>query len=348
MSTVSEVVTTTIEIKDAAVSQDGFGVPLIAATHSFWSDLVRTFEDASELLAAPLSVPATHIIYLKAAALKAQQPSPTTFKVGKRSGGTGSAITAELAAIRAADPDFYALLTDTNLKADVAIVAAWAETEKVMYFPLAPDDEVKTADDTDDIGTVLSAAGYHRTIPLYHHVAAQQAEAAWVGRMLPKAPGSANWANKSLVGVDTSPLSPTERATLTTKNVNYYVAIKSVGFTLHGVAASGRFIDITLGNDWFDSRVTERIVGVLANSDKVPYTDNGAELLRAQVVGQILEGISAGVIDGDSPWSVTVPLVAAVNPADKIARRFPNLKYRYVLQGAVNKVAVDGTVLIAL
>jgi hypothetical protein len=347
MSTVSEVVTTTIEIKDAAVSQDGFGVPLIAATHTFWPELVRTFEDADELLATPLNVPPDHDIYQKAVALKGQTPSPTSFKVGKRSGGTGSAITAELAAIRTADPEFYALLLDSNEKADVAVAAGWAETQKLLYFALAPDDEVKTAD-ADDIGTVLSAGGYNRTIPVYHHIPAQQAAAAWVGRMLSKAPGSANWANKSLAGVDTSPLSPTERATLTTKNVNYYVDIKGAGFTLHGLAASGRFIDVTLGNDWFESRVTERIVGLFANSDKLPYTDNGAELFRTQVVAQILEGISAEVIDGNEPWSVTVPLMAAVNPADKIARRLTNLKYRYVLQGAVNSVGIAGTVLIAL
>jgi hypothetical protein len=70
--------------RDAAVSQQGFGTPLIAAAHNFWPETVRTFGALAELVTPPLNVPVTHPIYLAAKALKAQQPSPAQFKVGKR------------------------------------------------------------------------------------------------------------------------------------------------------------------------------------------------------------------------------------------------------------------------
>jgi uncharacterized protein DUF3383 len=438
MSTESEVVTMSIEIKDAAVSQQGFGVPLIAGYHTYWAERVRTFSDPDEMTVAPLSMPTTHPIYLAAKALKSQRPTVEQFKVGKRLGAvthtvrltpstpiagevfslkvdgvavsvtadgtptvaeiTGALTTAitaltdvtatdnttnvsvagdtagklhaytelssnlafkdltanpattiqtDLAAIRAYDSDWYALLLDSNSEAEGLAAAAWAESQKVLLFLSTADTEVTDGGVSNDFGSDLKTATYHRAIILWHHNPSQYAAAAWVGRMLSKTPGSATWANKSLSGVDKSTLSDTQRAALKAKNVNYYVDVKGVGFTLDGRAASGRYIDITHGQDKFDARVSERIVGMLANNDKVPYTNKGAQLARAQVEGQILEGIGDLYIDGTSPWSVTVPLVADVNPNDRIARTLPNVKFNFVLQGAVHKVNIIGTVRVA-
>lgn len=439
MSSASEVVTLEIEIKDAAVSQEGFGTPLIAGYHTYWSERVRTFSEPDEMTVAPLSMPTDHPIYKAAVALKSQRPTPPQFKVGRRIGtvthtvrltpstpvagevyslkvddqevsvtadGTptvaevtaalATAITAlagvtatdntsnvssagdtagalhtytelssnlaikditanpsttiqtDLAAIRAYDADWYGLLLDSNSEAEILAAAAWAETQTVLFFASTADSEAKDGNVTNDVASDLKSAGYHRTVLLYHHVPSEYAAAAWAGRMLPKAPGSATWANKSLAGVSKSPLGDTERGVLKGKNANYYVDVKGIGFTLDGRAASGRYIDITHGMDWFDARTAERVVAMLANNDKVPYTDKGAELVRAQVLGQILEGITNTVIDGDSPYSVTVPKVADVNPNDRIARTLPNVKFAFVLQGAVHKVQISGTVRIAL
>jgi hypothetical protein len=439
MSSVSEVVTVTIEIKDAAVSQAGFGTPLIAGHHTYWPELVRTFSDADEMTLAPLSMPTTHPIYRTALALKSQNPCPPQFKVGKCAGvtqqtvaltpstpvsgevfslevdGVAVSVTAsetptiaeitaslaieindvpnvtatagattvtvvsdvateshrfenlspnltfkdntpdstpgiatDLAAIRAYDADWYGLLLDDSSDAVITAAAAWAEAQTVILFVNPSDSEIKSGSVTDDVGSDLQTAGYNRTVTLFHGKPAQCAAAAWAGRMLPKAPGSATWANKSLAGVDKSPLSDSDRGVLRGKNVNYYVDVKGIGFTLDGRAASGRYIDITHGIDWFDARVSERIVALLANNDKVAYTDKGIELVRAQVLGQILEGISATLIDGDAPYSVTVPKVADINPNDRTGRVLPDVKFSFVLQGAVHKVLIYGTVRTAL
>jgi hypothetical protein len=439
MASASEVVTTTIEIKDAAVSQEGFGTPLIAGYHTFWPELVRTFSDPDEMTVAPLSMPLTHPIYLAARALKSQKPCPPQFKVGKRAGtithiaritpntptpgevykldvnGSALSVTADesssvseitgeiadamtalsgidaadasthvtatsetpgeipryenlssnlayqdmtadpttgiatdLAAIRAYDADWYGLVLDSNSKAEILAAAAWAESQRVLLFVSSADSDTKDGAVTDDVMSNLMTAGYHRTVWIYHHKPSQYAAAAWAGRMLPKAPGSATWANKSLAAVDKTPLSDSERGALKAKKGNYYVDVKGVGFTLDGRAASGRYIDITHGMDWFDARVVERIVAMLANNDKIPYTDKGVELPRVQVQGQILEGIASTLIDGDSPWSVTVPKVATINPNDRTARTLPDVKFAFVLQGAVHKVQIVGTVRTAL
>jgi hypothetical protein len=438
MSAVSEVIETQIDVRDAAVSQQGFGTPLIAASHSFWAETVRTFSELVELVTPPLNVPTSHPIYVNARALKAQKPSPAQFKVGKRTtlatqimkltptvlpaGSTysfaldGIAITASVAAagtvaqactaialaittaapaglgavasatqvtitattpgarhtfsatstnlgyaettvdpgiasdldaIWAADTDWYGLVIDSNGAAEILAAASWAETQIMLFFPTTTDAACKTAA-TTDVLTQLSAAGLTRTIPLWHHRAAEQVGCtAWAGKMLPKAPGSANWANKSLALVDVSTLSDDERGHLKAKNGNYYVSVKRIGFTLDGRAASGRFADITHGIDWFEARLQERIVSLQANNDKVPYTDAGIQLIRSQVDAQILAGITATIVDSAQDWWSSVPAVADVDPNDKALRLLRNVRFQFVLQGAVNKVLINGTVLVA-
>lgn len=438
MSTVSEVIETQIDVRDAAVSQQGFGTPLIAANHTFWPETVRTFSELIELVTPPLNVPTTHPIYRNAQALKAQRPSPAQFKVGRRASAgtqifkitptvaaagstytwridateltasvpaagtvaqactaiaatitastglgvtavgaatavtvtastpgarhTFAAITANLAyaettadpgietdlnVIWAADSEWYGLVIDSVGAAEIMGAASWAETKTMLFFPTIQDDACKTAA-TTDVCSQLAAAGLQRTIPLWHHRGAEQcACTAWAGKMLPKAPGSANWANKSLALVDTSPLSDDERGHLRAKNCNYYVSVKRIGFTLDGRAGGGRFADITHGIDWFEARLQERVVLLLANNDKVPYTDAGIQLVRSQVDAQILAGITATIVDPQQSWWTSAPAVVDVDPADKAARLLRNVKFQFVLQGAINKVLINGTVLVA-
>jgi hypothetical protein len=439
VSTTTEVIETTIEIRDTAVSQQGFGTPLIAAAHDFWPERVRTFSELAELVTPPLNVPTSHPIYLNAQRLKSQQPSPSQFKVGKRdslaaqtfelvptidpAGGTytftidgveleyvlapagtlaaactgiAAAITAapeladitatatatkvtlagdtdgvrhsffcesaniaysdttvdpgiedDLNAIWAADQAWYGLLIDSVSGQEILAAANWAETLPMIFFATTQDAGCLGSGDTD-VCSQLKASTLQRTIPLWHHRASEQcAGAAWAGKMLPKAPGSANWANKSLAAVDVSKLSDTERGNLKAKNCNYYVSVKGIGFTLDGRASGGRFADITHGIDWFEARLEERIVLLMANNDKVPYTDAGIQLIRGQVDAQILAGITATVVDPAQTWWTSVPAVADVDPNDKIARLLRNVRFQFVLQGAVNKVLINGTVLVA-
>jgi len=440
MSTTSEVIETQVDIRDAAVSQQGFGTPLIAAAHDFWPERVRTFSELVELVTAPLDVPLTHPVYQQAKALKGQTPSPTQFKIGKRdtlaeqefeltpsvaaegsdyefavdgvdleatvaaAGTVAQACTAiaaainahvdladvvavagatevtvtgqtdgvrhsfscstgnityadittdpgiedDLNAIWAYDADWYGLAIDSVGAQEILAAASWAEAQETMlFFATTQDADCKTAA-TTDVLTQLQAATLHRTLPLWHHRASEQwACTAWAGKMLPKAPGSANWANKSLSLVDMSTLSDTERGHLKAKNGNYYVAVKRIGFTLDGRAASGRFADITHGIDWFETRLQERVVSMMANNDKVPYTDSGIQLVRSQVDAQILAGITATIVDPAQDWWTSAPAVADVDPNDKVIRLLRDVRFQFVLQGAINKVLIRGTVLVA-
>lgn len=436
MGAEDEVLTHDVEVQDATVTRTGFGIPLIAANHSFFAERVKAFNDADELLASPYNVPTDHVIYESAVRIKAQNPTPPTFKVGKLLGaitftveltpsapsagevysltadgedisatadgtpllsevctalatalsavadltadgssGTkvvvtgdtagvmhaledlssnlslkdttaepGTTLATDLAAINAADSDWYTLHLANGGEASINAAAAWVESAKKLFVAQTSDTLVATSD-TTDVASDIKTAGYHRTGVLFHHrPVTQQAAAGWEGRMLPKLPGPATWANKSLAGVDKSPLDATQRGQLAAKNCNYYVDVRGIGFTLHGMAGSGRFLDLTAFLDWFDAGIKDRIVLLQANNDVVPYTNKGIELFRAQVLGQIQEGISLQLIDGEQPFAATAPKVSEVSSSDKSARLLPNVGYNFVYSSGIHKVKIKGLV----
>jgi hypothetical protein len=436
MGAETEIITHTVTVADATVSRFGFGIPLIAGHHTYWPELVRTFEQADDMTVAPFNMPTTHAIYIAAQKLKSQNPCPPEFKVGKLTGaithsveltpttpaagevfsllvdGQAVSVTADstptlaevctalataisalvdvtatgastkvtsngdtaglvhsyealtanlsitevtalptpppatdLAAIRAFDGDWYLLLMTDGGEASINNVAAWVETQRAIYIPVTSDAGAANSGNTTDIASDLKLANYNRTGILYHQrPMTQQAGAAWGGVMLPKLPGPATFANKGLAGVDVSPLSAGQRDALKAKHANYYVSIKDLGFTLHGMAASGRFFDVTAAIDWFDVGIEDRIILLMRNNDVIPYTDKGIEVVRAQVLGQVMEGIALGIIDGEQAFSVTAPKVGDVNPVDKGNRVLPDIRYSYFLSGAIHSVKVVGIV----
>lgn len=434
MGAETEVITHTVTIQDASVSLFGFGIPLIAGYHTYWADLVRTFNDADEMTVSPLNMPKTHAIYLAAKKLKSQTPSPPSFKVGKLTGipvetieftpttpGIGEVFTvtidgvavtftadatptlaevtaglttainaltgvsatdgttkvtvistvaglshaytglsanlkqqnttaiasptvsAELANIKAADGDWYGLAVITTGKLNIADVAAWVESQRVIYLAQSADNDVVAAG-SSDIASVLNTAGYTRSSVWWHPNNGEHLDASVLGALLPKLPGPVTFANKGLAGVTRGLYDATKRGFLKTKKANYYQDIKGLGFTLYGWAASGRFLDVTVAVDWFDVGIENRIVTLLRNNDVVPYTDKGIETVRSQVLGQIQDGIALGIIDGAQPYAVTVPKVATINPVDKSNRFLPDVRYNYVLSGAIHSVKVIGIV----
>lgn len=346
MGTELEIVRLDIEIRDQVAQQTGFGVPLIAAVHALWSPRVKTFGSLEELTAAPNNVPTSSEVYRAARAVLQQKPGVRKFKIGKLA--ADPPIAEELGAIAAFDNEWDALVLAEQTDGAILGAAEWIETQKRIMVATTTSADVIDAGATDDIGSQLQALGYKRTALIYHHVPAQHAAAAWAGRVLPKDVGTVTWANKSLTGVEKSTLTTEQRQTLRLRNVNYYVDVKTLGFTRVGVTSGGRYLDIVQGMDWFDARATERIVGLFARNDRVPYTTKGIELLRSQVEAQVLEGIRLNIIDGEQPWAATAPLLTEIDPADKIARTLPRLRFNFVLQGAVHDVGIEGTVLVAL
>lgn len=87
------IVSVTITTGTSAVSQAGFGVPMIVGYHAEFADLVRTYDAADGLTALTSDgFSSSDPIYLAAQALLAQNPKVSEFKVGKLSTSTTQTV----------------------------------------------------------------------------------------------------------------------------------------------------------------------------------------------------------------------------------------------------------------
>ena len=253
-------------------------------------------------------------------------------------------IATDFAAIIAEDLAFYEVGLDSESEAQTLALAALVETQKMIYVPHTIDSEVAVAATTTDVGSDLKAAGYARTALINANHSGQYGGLRWGGLMLPKDPGSASWAYKSPAGFTVSTLTAAQVAALDGKNVNHYTVEGGLSVTRKGYSASGEFLDVTRGSDWFQARLQERIFGLLVSNDKVPFNVAG-DLFRAEILAQLEEGRKRNVIapdTEDTPWVITVPEVVDISAANKALRNFPGLEFSAFLANAVHTVQITG------
>jgi len=258
---------------------------------------------------------------------------------------TDPGIAADLTAIETVDPDgWYALLLDSNSEAEVLAAAAWIEARKKIFLCNTTDSEVVDNTVTDDVMSDLQSFAYARTACIYSQARMLNwSGAAWAGNRLPADPGSSTWAFKTLAGVQVDGnLTGGQVAVIESKGGNVYRTIAGVNVTTFGITSSGEYIDVTRFIDWLDSRIKERIFGVLINNAKIPYTDTGVDLMRGQVLAQLFQGITVGGLAADPAPVVTAPLVADIDPADKAARILPDIFFQATLAGAIHQLVISG------
>jgi hypothetical protein len=129
------------------------------------------------------------------------------------------------------------------------------------------------------------------------------------------------------------------------KNVNHYTNVAGLSITRPGEAASGQFLDITRFVDWLTARIEESVFALIANSAKLPYTDQSVDLVKGQIYARLLDGVAVGGLVKGS-ISVEAPLVADVDSADRADRILPDVSFGGQLAGAVHTVVIQGNLTI--
>lgn len=168
MSEIADVVNVTVNVADIKITKTGFGIPLIfdLFASSIFPERVRSY---SNLTTVAADFATTSKVYKCANAIFAQERAPTTIKVGRQDSGDAS-ITTALGVINDEDSDSYCIVTPYKLKADLLLIAAWAEANQKIFLCSSEDADVITNADTD-IATALKDASYNRTAYKHHHQA---------------------------------------------------------------------------------------------------------------------------------------------------------------------------------
>lgn len=159
----NDIVSLTITVQDKAPTQQGFGTPLLFGYHTAWPDRVREYADADEMLDDGFS--ADHYLYKAAQAVKSQNPSPDTLKIGRRA----TALTQVVNIIPTSTEEGFVYKTSVN-GTDIEYTVGEEETVKDVVEGIEPlveavtgisstEDDTKIVATTETAGTVLSYSG---------------------------------------------------------------------------------------------------------------------------------------------------------------------------------------------
>jgi hypothetical protein len=247
----------------------------------------------------------------------------------------------ELAVVNDEDSDWYGLLVvDSQSKATILNVASWTETQRKIATVQTADSEVLDPTVLDDVLSSLMDSSYARTNGIYHRAigGVEWLAVGWQAGRLTSQPGSDTWAFKVVAGVKVDKLLTSQQNAIEKKNGSYYTREAGLPTTFEGHSGSGEYMDTIRFIDWVFARMRERVMGVLANNPKVPFTDTGVDVMRSAIMSVIQQGITAGGFAPTPEPTVTAPLVKNVDPALRIKRTLPDVSWTAQLAGAIHRM----------
>jgi hypothetical protein len=349
MASLSQIVNVNIALSTTSVPRGVFGVPMIMAPLSTFTERVRVYMDYNSAVEDGLPEKVLKAL----SAVFSQTPRPQMCKVGCLDADVSASTLAEqLTAIQSEDPNWYGFALTERTPALQTAAAAWAETQTKIFFTASAEADITDASKNDDLLSTLAANSYLRTAVIVDKYADEQyLEMAWMGRCFTIAPGGESWALKQLSGVKASPWSATEQQTIQKKGGNTFERYApQIYLTTPGKAVGGEWIDIVRFRDWLADYIQTSLSTLMINRNKVPYTDGGISLIVNNLTSSLLEGQRVGGIapdevdaDGNNVkgFIITYPRSVEVPFQDK-ADRILNLSFSARLAGAIHLTNING------
>lgn len=337
MATLNQIVDVQITRETKIPTQRGFGTPLILGDSDRFAadERVRTYTSIEQVVA---DFTAGDAEIQMATDMFSQTVRPPQIKIGQREAGDAS-WTAALNAIEGVDSDWYGLVTESRVEADILEIAVWVEARIKIFLALTSDDDAKNGV-AGNVLEDLNAAAYDRSSGWYSGDADNHLTAGLVGLQLPKDPGSTNWAHKTVNGITFDDLSATQQQNIESVKGNQYIRVAGLNVTQFGTMASGEYIDVIRGADFIQARIQELVFFELVNSEKIPYTNDGIAQIENRLREALQLGVANQIINDD--FTITVPDVADVSVIDKGNRFLPDVEFEATLTGAINKTQIRG------
>jgi hypothetical protein len=257
----------------------------------------------------------------------------------------GTGFAAELAAMKAElGEGVYGLLIDGYSQTEIALAAAFALSNDMVFLGQSADDEILT-NQTDDVATALATASNSRAAVCVSRYMTGELAAAWLGRQLGQTPGSSNWAMQQLEGVPADVFTDAAHAFARGKHALTYTTTRGEAHTWDGWAASGRYFDITHGVDALKADIETRVYQVILNTEKLPFNETGRTMVQSAMEGALVAAEGPIGVPGliEPGWTVTPPDLRNYSSVDKAARIMRPFLFNAVMTGAVNSVGIAGT-----
>ena len=256
-------------------------------------------------------------------------------------------LAADLSAILAADRDWYGLLLDEQSSDMIMAAAAWTQSRRKLFVAQSADSACADGASESDVISLLMAEGYTHTVAVFYP--ATGASNGWIaagilGSRLPDDPGSDTWAFKTCPGVAARDITTSQHEAVLAKNGNTYETVGGVAIFYPGKTPSGEWADITRGIDWLVARMGERLFAAQVGSRRIPYTQNGIDLVASMVRAQLSEGQRVGFLDGAVQPVVNPPRIGDISTEVRATRALPAVTFNAKVAGAIHELTVTGSV----
>jgi hypothetical protein len=248
----------------------------------------------------------------------------------------------------AGSESWYGHTISSRVQADIESVAAWTESSGEHLFISQSADATYLAGTAGNVGLVLQAAGYDRSVgPLYHLVSSGSAngyaDVAWASKCLGAdldAPGGRLiWAYQSLDGITYDAITSAQATAIWAANGNIYGRNKGLSFTSQGTLASGEYVDVQTTVDWIKLRLEEDVVAAFVGANVIPYTDAGIAQIQAVIKDRADLGVTYGHFAAEPAPVVTVPKVSSLSASTRQSRVLQATLTAY-LAGGIQKLTL--------
>lgn len=316
----------------AALTQQGFGLPLVLATNE-----VKAYNEYTGIEAVATDYPVGTEAYKIASRILGQTPKPPMIAmVGFEYDELDyTTLVTDLNELIELKNDWYFLYSDVKEKEGIQELSTWIDTQKKLYFF-----------DTNDL-TLVKSLESERSIYMYHDDVEQYPAAGWVGKCAPEEPGSITWKFKTINGVLPAEIRTSDLTQLHKDGGNTYIRKMGVLQTSEGKTTSGEYIDVMRSQDFLDARLTEEVSRVLYTTKKVAYENSGISLLVDAATSVLRRGTDQGIIlkddAGNGLWTITARKREDSLKNDIANRVYDGLVILVPLAGAIHNAVLRVT-----
>lgn len=369
----SRTVNVTLTRNDAFPSRRGFGTLLHLTSQSVVGKLTASLRTRSYSSMEEVAVDfaSTDDFYKAALAAFSQNPRPIQVKAGYYESSTAldaDGLADELDAIFDYDQDFYFVTVEAALRDDPIVygLISWVEAKNKVAIIDSNDADMQESTNETNIAAVHKGT-VERSSVFYHTSSALYPATALAGLLSTYNFDEANTAYtakyKNLRGITpvdlpssaitaiTGFVPQTGQAVASGHNANTYIDIGGRNFVVEGsMLTSNVFLDEIHATDWIILRTEEEALGILLNNKRVPFDDNGMQILAGAARTVMRQAARAGLIASDiDPLTgayepavkITVPSVFDVPESQRKARIAPAISVRFRYAGAVHYTTIN-------
>lgn len=319
----NDIVNITVSASATLTALKGFNIGLIVGNSTAITAATRTKEytDLEGMIEDGFTSDSSE--YKAAVLYFSQSPRPSKVIIGRWDTSDAETVTEALMACRAKNTDWYGFTVCGATKADIQLIAAYAEMASIKsaYFYSTSDEDAKTGAD-GNILTVLKELGYTRSIGLYSNTV--DAAAAVMGYAMGANTRMANsaytLAYKSLVGVTSDSLASGEVTTIKSNNGNVYINRgNTYNLFENGVVADGKYFDEIINTDMLINDIQTGIIDLLTSVSKVPQTEDGVSQIVSAITDACDDAVDRGFL---APGIWTAASFKSVNTGDMLSKGY--------------------------